>query len=273
MKTVHNGAWQYPSGAGASKVWTSDASGVGSWGVAAGTGDVVGPGSATDNALARFDTATGKLLQNSVGILTDAGVLSGLTGIIVPYIDGGTGNLNLTANATGEVTVNDAAEDVDFRVEGNSDANLFVVDASTDRVGVGGVPSMKLEVFDTSNQNSCRVENKHAAFSNTVLFLDADAVASSGYYLFRARTDVAISAVSRFEIRGDGSLTVGAPTGGFKGAGTINVENGIYDGGTRVALSGANTDITNLALAGGGGGGSASLSMRSEEHTSELQSH
>jgi len=44
-------------------------------------GDVVGPASATDNALARFDLTTGKLIQNSVGILSDAGVLTGLTGL------------------------------------------------------------------------------------------------------------------------------------------------------------------------------------------------
>ena len=31
-----------------------------------GAGDVVGPSSATDNALARFDTTTGKLIQNGV---------------------------------------------------------------------------------------------------------------------------------------------------------------------------------------------------------------
>ena len=44
-------------------------------------GDVVGPASATDNALARFDLTTGKLIQNSVGILSDAGILTGLTGL------------------------------------------------------------------------------------------------------------------------------------------------------------------------------------------------
>jgi hypothetical protein len=41
-----------------------------------GTGDVVGPGSATNNALTRFDTTTGKLIQNSSATLTDAGVLT-----------------------------------------------------------------------------------------------------------------------------------------------------------------------------------------------------
>ncbi len=43
---------------------------VGSMKVAAGLGDVDGPASSTDNALARWDLATGKLLQNS-GVLLD----------------------------------------------------------------------------------------------------------------------------------------------------------------------------------------------------------
>ncbi len=42
----------------------------------AGTGDVVGPGSATDESIARFDGTTGKLLQNTTGcILSDAGAM------------------------------------------------------------------------------------------------------------------------------------------------------------------------------------------------------
>jgi hypothetical protein len=41
---------------------------------AGGTGDVVGPASSTDNAFARFDSTTGKLLQNSTGAtLSDTG--------------------------------------------------------------------------------------------------------------------------------------------------------------------------------------------------------
>ena len=43
---------------------------------AAGSGDVVGPGSATDNALARFDGTTGKLLQNGVITEDDTGALT-----------------------------------------------------------------------------------------------------------------------------------------------------------------------------------------------------
>lgn len=43
-----------------------------------GSGDVVGPGSSTDNAVARFDGTTGKLLQNSPVIVADNGDTSGI---------------------------------------------------------------------------------------------------------------------------------------------------------------------------------------------------
>ena len=43
-----------------------------------GSGDVVGPASATDNAVARFDTTTGKLIQNSVTTIDDTGNASGI---------------------------------------------------------------------------------------------------------------------------------------------------------------------------------------------------
>jgi hypothetical protein len=41
-------------------------------------GDVVGPASATDNAVARYDTTTGKLLQNSLVIIGDTGSVTGV---------------------------------------------------------------------------------------------------------------------------------------------------------------------------------------------------
>jgi hypothetical protein len=43
-----------------------------------GTGDVSGPGSSIDNQIARFDLATGKIIQTSAGVINDAGTLSGL---------------------------------------------------------------------------------------------------------------------------------------------------------------------------------------------------
>ena len=65
---------------------------------AGSAGDVVGPGSSTDNALVRFDGTTGKLVQSSVGVLSDAGVLTGLTGLT------SSGNVTLSALTSGRVT-------------------------------------------------------------------------------------------------------------------------------------------------------------------------
>lgn len=46
----------------------------------AGAGDVVGPGSSTDNAIARFDSTTGKLLQNGLATVSDTGGINIPTG-------------------------------------------------------------------------------------------------------------------------------------------------------------------------------------------------
>ena len=42
----------------------------------AGTGDVVGPSSSTDNAIARFNLATGKVIQNSLVTVSDFGAIT-----------------------------------------------------------------------------------------------------------------------------------------------------------------------------------------------------
>jgi hypothetical protein len=44
-------------------------------------GDVVGPTGATDNAVARFDTTTGKLIQNSTVTINDNGTIEAVNGI------------------------------------------------------------------------------------------------------------------------------------------------------------------------------------------------
>jgi hypothetical protein len=67
-----------------------------------GSGDVVGPAGATDNAVARFDSTTGKLLQNSVIIATDAGALSGITTI---NASGAVTASNVSGNNTGDQTI------------------------------------------------------------------------------------------------------------------------------------------------------------------------
>jgi hypothetical protein len=57
-----------------------------------------------------------------------------------------------TLNTSGAVVFNDAGADVDFRVEGDTDANLLFVDASTDRVGIGtNTPSYTLDITNSAS--------------------------------------------------------------------------------------------------------------------------
>lgn len=89
-----------------------------------GSGDVQGPASSTDNAIARFDLATGKVIQNSSATLDDSGNAA-FNGISLtndlPISEGGTGastaaaafaNLKqaATETATGVVELATSAE-------------------------------------------------------------------------------------------------------------------------------------------------------------------
>lgn len=65
--------------ASAGYVWTliNASDGEGGWQLSpSGSGDVVGPGSAIDNAIVRFDTTTGKLIQDSTASISDTGILT-----------------------------------------------------------------------------------------------------------------------------------------------------------------------------------------------------
>jgi len=89
----------------------------------AGDGDVDGPASSTDNALVRFDGTTGKLIQNSVGILSDAGALTGLTSVDTTNLEvtnvkalDGTASFAI-ANTTGVFSI----DDTKFTLQDNAD--------------------------------------------------------------------------------------------------------------------------------------------------------
>lgn len=67
---------------------------------AAGTGDVVGPGSSTDNALVRFDSTTGKLIKNGVVTEDNTGNLSQSASVSGASLSTITANTSNTASAT-----------------------------------------------------------------------------------------------------------------------------------------------------------------------------
>ena len=72
------------SGGGTTNYLRADGTWAAPPGGGGGSGDVVGPASATDNALARFDSTTGKLIQNSGTLLSDTNDLTGLTTLTLP---------------------------------------------------------------------------------------------------------------------------------------------------------------------------------------------
>jgi len=86
-----------PSGGAGSLIWSTTTGGPLVWtgsqwtgvGTGAGTGDILGPASATDNAIVRYDTTTGELVQNSAATVSDDGVIrsatnSGANAVSVP---------------------------------------------------------------------------------------------------------------------------------------------------------------------------------------------
>ena len=92
-----------------------------------GSGDVTGPGSSTDNAVARFDSTTGKIIQNSGVVINDSGeVTTGVwKGTEVGLSYGGTGAASAsqargnilpsyTGNAGKVLAVNTGATDVEY---------------------------------------------------------------------------------------------------------------------------------------------------------------
>ena len=99
----------------------------------AGTGDVVGPGSATNDALARFDTTTGKLIQNSTATLSDAGTLTAtafagaLTGNVTGNIDGIVGG---TTPAAVSATQVDITAQGDLRLQDTSGGEYVALQAA-----------------------------------------------------------------------------------------------------------------------------------------------
>lgn len=138
-----------------------------------GTGDVVGPGSATDNALARFDGTTGKLIQNSVATLLDTGkmklTIGGGSGATAPTNSDGfviDGNANsgfaiLSGNASlGRITFGDSDDgsrgeisydhtDDSMRFSTGNDTEAIVIDSSQNVLIGTGNPSARLHVKDT----------------------------------------------------------------------------------------------------------------------------
>jgi hypothetical protein len=149
----------------------TDGSGVLSWSTAA-SGDVYGPASATDNAVARYDGTTGKIIQNSAVTIAD----DGATVIAANSTSDG---LRITQIGSGNaLMVEDSA---------NPDATPFVINA--DGVAVSG---------HTTAVTAAGLVNRFQSHANSVSapttgfgaynWVDGDA--APAYNFFKARGGV-----------------------------------------------------------------------------------
>lgn len=105
-----------------------------------GTGDVVGPASATDNAVARFDTTTGKLIQNSGVTISDTNDIAGVDS----FAFNTAAAFSLTTQ--GQMAWNADEETVDIQLNGfimhTGEHLLYHVENNTGSTIAKGVPVM-----------------------------------------------------------------------------------------------------------------------------------
>ena len=125
----------------------TDGSGVLSWSSAA-SGDVYGPGSATDNAVARYDGTTGKIIQNSAVTIGDDGAT-------VIAANSSSDGLRITQTGAGNaLLVEDSA---------NPDSSPFAI-LSNGQVIQGATQSYTTTVAGTNYNPTIQM---HAANANT----------------------------------------------------------------------------------------------------------
>jgi hypothetical protein len=181
-------------------------------------GDVVGPGSATDNALARFDTTTGKLIQNSVAVLDDSGNLTGLTSVASTGFTGA-----LTGNASTATTLQTARTINGTSFNGSADittanwgtARTLTIGATGKSVnGSAGVTWTVDEIGATA-----KTSNTGSSVIPAGTQLQRDGSPAAGYFRFN-------TTVAKFE--GYNGTAWGAVGGGATGGGSdeVFVENG-----------------------------------------------
>jgi hypothetical protein len=134
------GSVPYQSGSGATTFLSAGtngqvltlAAGVPTWSTVSGTGDVVGPSSATNNAIAIYNGTTGKLIQNS-GATISAGVItaSGFSG-------NATSATNIAGGATGSLPYQSGTGATTFLAAGSNGQVLTLSGGVPTWAAVGG---------------------------------------------------------------------------------------------------------------------------------------
>ena len=198
------------------------------------SGDVVGPASATDNAVARFDLTTGKLIQNSVVIISDPGAVSGVTQLDVDNLrlDGNTisstdsnGNVVIAPNGTGDVQL-----DADTVRIGDSNANATLTTNGTGDLILStnsGTNSGTITIEDGVNGNIIIAPNGTGQVQITNAVIDT--------------TTIEVTNINAKD--GTAAMTIADSTGAVTVSSLLNVDNIRLDTNT-ISTTNSNGNLT-----------------------------
>jgi len=216
-------------------------------------GDVVGPAGATDNALARFDTGTGKLLKDSDATLVDTALT------LTPSDPANAATLTLTSGTSANATVNVNAGAVGTRgtVAFKQAASLVMaLDVAGNSTSLGILNSSSVQKF-TFSQTGVLTINTPAS-GNEFSFPD---------------TRGAVDQILQTDASGNVTWE-DPPTGDVVGPGAAVTDNALVlwdnTSGTLVKEEAMATLVAaELALAGAAAGDDAGLTLRAGASTDE----
>jgi hypothetical protein len=199
----------------------------GSGNFSAGTVTASLTGAASFNVLKAGDTMTGAL-SVPLGTAALPSLYPGTdtnTGIYSPGADQlaiSTNGVERVKLGTSEVVFNDGGNDIDFRIEGDTNSSLFFVDASTDRVGIGTTsPNSSLEISSASADSSSKLRVRRGGITSNFIELGtnggesqitANGVTSINAALIFARDSNTGTPTESARIDGSGRVLIGTST-------------------------------------------------------------
>jgi hypothetical protein len=244
-----------PSADGTSgQVLSTNGTGTLSWTSAGGggTGDVVGPASATDNAIARFDLTTGKLIQNSSVIVDDSGSITGVASLAAVTASITSANAGTATVTTGNLTFSGTAQRITGDMSNATISNRLSFQSSTTNGNsiVTSIPNGTAQTagFDFfNNSDTTNAGRGRISISSTQLNLEATITGTGTYLPLGFYT----GGSERVRIETDGTVSIkGAMTAVGASITSINDQYGYV---RDVPQSGSNKTTTYTLSAGDAG--------------------
>jgi putative NIF3 family GTP cyclohydrolase 1 type 2 len=108
-------------------------------------------------------------------------------------VTSGSHNVFTGMKVEGGVTFNDAGESVDFRVESDNNANMFIVKGSTDRVGIGTVSAPQATLHLKEVAPTFRIQRSGNSNNSTVEFVGQAGAVGASMFLSSSSNDLVLS--------------------------------------------------------------------------------